>query len=700
MSEYRISFTPIPSTHAPIETGAVANGDEIGSTAHHLIRGGAPWYPVMGEFHFSRYPAEGWELELRKMKACGIGIVATYVFWLYHEEEKGVWRTDGDLDLRRFVTLCQKVGLEVLLRIGPWAHGECRNGGFPDWLQHDESIKKRSDDPKYIELVKMLYANIFDAVRGLLYADGGPVIGIQLENEYGHAGGLHGEAGLNHMRTLKRLAVEAGFCVPIYTATGWGGGNVVGGEMLPVMGGYADAPWDRSLGELPANANFLMLPAPNDPLIASDFTQWDHFDKRFTFDTDAYPYLTAELGGGIQCTFHRRPLISARDTLAQALCKLGTGANLLGYYMFHGGTHPLGLCGTTQESRATGSYTDVPRRSYDFQAPIGEYGALHESYGALKALHLFVNDCGESLAESMCYFPENAVKDAENMADLRYSVRYSEANDEGFLFINNHQRLRSMSAHGDARITVKCGEREYALPPIAVPSGACAAIPFNLRCGEHRLLTTNCQLLCRLDGVPVLWSWNGDAPISIFDSPDAKAIFLSKKEAENAWLTSGELYICEGCLLGTPEGLTVISERTRETVKRVRDGAIFKLTAEEVTAEVGYEATHKTEAYAEYTVRIGDFDKDKIDDMLLNVAFTGDHAEIWIGDTLAADWYTTGQAWRPSLARFGHPSELTVRVFPVENPTYFEIPTPVGMTLDSVTASAQYRMTLSQNCAE
>ncbi len=692
MEKHFLSFIPTASPSKPIITGAVADGEVIGATSHHLLRDGKPWYPIMGEFHFSRYPADEWALELRKMKACGITLVATYIFWLYHEEVKGKWRTDGDLDLRRFIEECRDAGLEVLLRIGPWAHGECRNGGFPDWLGDDRSIKTRSDDPKYLILVKRLYENIFDSVRGMLLSDGGPVIGIQLENEYGHAGGLHGEAGLAHMRTLKRLAVEAGFRVPIYTATGWGGGNVVEGEMLPVMGGYADAPWDRSLSELPANTNYLMLPAPNDPMIASDFSDWDHFDKRFTFDVDAYPYLTAELGGGIQCTFRRRPLISADDTLAQALVKLGTGANLLGYYMFHGGTHPLGLCGTTQETTANGSYTDVPRRSYDFQAPLGEYGALHESYRPLKAFHMLVNDCGESLAESMCYFPENTVKDTENMTELRYAVRHSAASDEGFLFINNHQRRREMSAHEDVIFEIKRGDDVYVLPKMNIPSSSYAVIPFNLRCGKNRLLTTNCRLLCHLDGVPVLYYEDGDEPTAIFDSPDCSAIILAKKEAENAWMCGGELYVTDGCLIEMPDGLTVISGKPYAEVRRVRDGAIFAVRTNEVRTSVSYEQTRKCEEYAEYTVKVGEFDRDAVDDMVLSVDFTGDHAEIWLGEHFAADWYTTGQAWRPSLRRFGYPKELTVRVFPVCRPTYFEIPIPVGAKLDSVTASAQYIM--------
>lgn len=271
MEMHSLAFEPRRSADTPVAIGAQANADVIASTAHHLLRDGKPWFPIMGEFHYSRYPAAEWEIELRKMKALGIQVVATYVFWIHHEEEEGVWRTDGDLDLRRFLLTCQRTGLEVLLRIGPWAHGECRNGGFPDWLQQDVSLRLRTDDPAYLARVEQLFAHIYRSAQGLFLADGGPIVGVQLENEYGHCGGESGGRGLVHMMTLKRMAVAAGFRVPLYTATGWGGANVVDGEMLPVMGGYADAPWERSVERLPASPNFLLLHAPNDPLIGSDW---------------------------------------------------------------------------------------------------------------------------------------------------------------------------------------------------------------------------------------------------------------------------------------------------------------------------------------------------------------------------------------------------------------------------------------------
>ena len=673
MEQLTIRFTPQSSAQAPINIGAAANGDVIGSTAHHLIRNGKPWYPVMGEFHYSRYPAEEWETELRKMKACGVGIVATYVFWIHHEEERGVWRTDGNLDLRRFLLLCGEVGLDVLLRIGPWAHGECRNGGFPDWLQHDASLRLRTDDPGYLALVKEFFGRIFEAAQGLLLKDGGPIIGVQLENEYGHCGGESGGRGLEHMRSLKRLALEAGFLVPLYTATGWGGGNVVDGEMLPVMGGYADAPWDRCLTALPANPNYLMIPAPNDPMIASD---WQHSSERFTYNVDAYPYLTAELGGGIQCTFHRRPLISADDTAAQALVKAGTGANLLGYYMFHGGTHPMGKLSTMQESTATGSWTDVPVRSYDFQAPLGEAGMPHESYYALKVLHTFVADAGESLANALCYYPDVRVDDAENSTDLRVAVRYDDVTGDGFLFINNHQRNRIMADHHDVRFVIEAGDDRYELPPMEIPGGYYGVVPFNLRAGENRLLTTNLQLLCRLGGVPVLYRWGDEEPQVRFDGGEGRCIILSREEAMMAWRIGEALCIADGCLIDTPQGVQLLTQSPEVKVRRLPDGAEFSLATQPVTVETAFVELSRTEACACYSVGISEIPADSVEDVLLQLDYEGDHAELYVDGEMIADDYAVGRAWRVALKRHGWPRNAEVRVYPVTKQTYFEIPVP------------------------
>jgi beta-galactosidase GanA len=114
-----------------------------------LYKAGLPWFPFMGEIHYSRLPINEWRDALLKMKAGGVDIVASYSFWNHHEEIQGEWDFTGCRDLRTFVETVQNCGLYLILRIGPWSHGEMRNGGFPDWLLKD-GCKTRTNEPEYI----------------------------------------------------------------------------------------------------------------------------------------------------------------------------------------------------------------------------------------------------------------------------------------------------------------------------------------------------------------------------------------------------------------------------------------------------------------------------------------------------------------------------------------------------------------------
>ena len=243
MEENRIIIDSAPKETTLLAMGGTDSRGNLWQVDNRsFLKNGKRFLPVMGEFHFSRYEPEDWEEELLKMRAGGVDIAATYVFWIHHEERQGEWDFTGCRDLRRFLEICRRIDMPVWLRIGPWAHGECRNGGFPDWVVSDPERKARTNDPAYLELVKAFYNKVGEQAAGMTAKDGGPVLGIQLENEYGHCGGPSDrEEGMAHMRTLKKLALEAGFDVPYYTATGWGGAYVVDGETLPVLGGYVDA---------------------------------------------------------------------------------------------------------------------------------------------------------------------------------------------------------------------------------------------------------------------------------------------------------------------------------------------------------------------------------------------------------------------------------------------------------------------------
>ena len=171
--------------------GVNPKGERIDVNNFYMSIGGKPVIPVMGEFHYSRYPAEQWEEEILKMKAGGVTVLPTYVFWSLHEEVEGQYRWDGQRNLRGFIELCKKHDMPVIIRIGPFCHGEIRSGGLPDWL-FAKPLEVRSNDPEYLKIVKRLYTEIGRQLNGLYYKDGGPIIGCQIENEMQHSAGSVG----------------------------------------------------------------------------------------------------------------------------------------------------------------------------------------------------------------------------------------------------------------------------------------------------------------------------------------------------------------------------------------------------------------------------------------------------------------------------------------------------------------------------
>lgn len=144
--------------------------EQFSYNEHFLMRDGVPWFPVMGEMHYSRFKEDFWEESLRKMKAGGVTVVSTYAIWIHHEEERGVFDFSGCRNLKRFLELCRKVGLYAFLRLGPWVHGEVRNGGFPDWLMKlgQEGVALRSDDETYLRLVRNYWEQIYGQVADFL----------------------------------------------------------------------------------------------------------------------------------------------------------------------------------------------------------------------------------------------------------------------------------------------------------------------------------------------------------------------------------------------------------------------------------------------------------------------------------------------------------------------------------------------------
>lgn len=661
-----------PNTTLPFCGTNSVTGETLGVTNRCFTRNGTPWFPVMGEFHYSRYSHALWEREILKMKAGGIAVIASYVFWLHHEEVEGEFDWTGDRDLDTFLALCEKHKMKVFLRIGPWAHGEARNGGFPDWLMAKD-CELRSNHPGYLQYVKRLYGEIAQQATPHLFRDGGCVIGIQLENEYGHCGGFAGAKGREHMLRLKQLALETGFDVPYYTATGWGGAVVVEGAMLPVMGAYADAPWEQHVEELPASPNYIFSHFLNDESIGSDLAQKKPDD--LTFHPERYPYAMAELGGGIQVTKHRRPVITARDTQAMIFTRFGSGANLLGYYMYHGGTNPKGRLTTLEESRVTGGYNDLPVLSYDFQGVVGEYGQLHRSYRYLKILHMMAAEFGGQFADAVCYIPPESARDPEDLKTLRFSVL--RASGMGLLCLNNHQRHRMLTDKTDIRVTVD----GVAFPPFDLLCGECIAYPFAWETDGLCIDYLTAQPLCRMEtgsGVTLfVWNYRPHAEMSVngeaacleqnvprvYQRADGKmvsVILLSRRQAENAWKVrtadGWKLIITSAGVVNSQNDVLLYGMKGPEEVMLYpgKAGDTFEcrtvfpekvLPDEDVPFEQTGEHTYCLHLPKQY---------DEGGEAFLHIDFEGNLANLYHNGERIADWFYTGLPWRVGLKKFAH----------------------------------------------
>lgn len=479
--------------------GRDGRGRTLAMNSLHLLRDGRPWLPAMGEFHYARYPHELWEQELKKIKAGGIEIVPSYIFWNHHEEEEGVFDFAGRRNLRRFVELCGKVGLWSLVRIGPFCHGEVRNGGLPDWL-YGRGFELRCDDPKYLACVRRLYQQIGKQLKGLMFKDGGPVIGVQCENEFmdsvapwetTHNSGMdytpRGTGGAKHLMTLKRLARSAGLDVPLYTTTAWGDSPVDPRQFLPMYGGYGYYAWVDDPSQQPPTGFFLFRDARR--------------QNQAKYDSTGVPFACCEIGGGMQVYYKNRPVVPPESVEAMHVVQLGSGSNLMGFYVYHGGSNPVGRKGYLNEYRC-------PRISYDYQAPLGEYGQVRPHYGRLRRQFLLLQSFGERLAPmETSVTAEVAGMQPADTQTVRWAVRSD--GRAGFLFLSNFQDHVEMPEQRDLVFNIRTGSGELLTVPasgrgLTLCSGQSAILPFNFEMDGLLLKSATLQPLTRIevDGVP------------------------------------------------------------------------------------------------------------------------------------------------------------------------------------------------------
>lgn len=578
--------TPVASDAFHPGTATRPDGTTLTVDPRSLLRNGRRWTPVMGEFHFTRSPAANWRDELLKMKAGGLDIVATYVFWIHHEEIEGEWDWTERRHLREFVRLAGEVGLDVVVRCGPWCHGEVRNGGLPDWTLHRTDWRARTQEPGFLAHVRTLYAQIAQQLAGQLWKDGGPVIGIQVDNEYG------GPA--EYLLALKAIAREVGLDVPLYTRTGWPALTtpMPFGEILPLYGAYAEGFWDRETTAMPGRywTAFRFSELRLDENIANEQLgrQLPHDEA----DVARYPYLTCEMGGGMMSSYHRRIRLDPADIEVPVLIKLGSGSTLPGYYMYHGGTNPEGKRTTLHEAQATAAtnWNDLPVKNYDFQAPLGAAGQIRESYHVQRRLHLFLHDFGEKLAAMPPVLPEVTPQGRDDTSTLRWIVRSD--GDSGFLFVSNYERGRVLPAHADVTFNVELPGPDVSIGTGAVASGARFIWPFNLDLGHGvRLGMATAQPLCYIDHgdtrtvffeetegtAPAFWTTVSDGDLRVFmkqglvhgpSDGSVRIVTLPQDRARMLWKAK---WRGRDRVFRTPANLTIDGDTIRLTAENPAD---------------------------------------------------------------------------------------------------------------------------------
>lgn len=313
----------------------------IGET--DFLRDGTPHQVIAGSIHYFRVHPDQWQDRIRKARLMGLNTIETYVAWNSHEPRRGEWDASGWNDLGRFLDLVHAEGLDAIVRPGPYICAEWHNGGLPVWLTGD-GVGLRSSEPGYLAEVSAYLRRVYEIVAPRQIDRGGPVVLVQIENEYGAYGA--DKAYLEHLVAVTR---DAGITVPLTTV---------------------DQPTDRMLedGSLPGlhkTGSFgsrsverlatLRAHQPAGPLMCSEF--WDGW-----FDW----------WGGVH---HTTDAVAAASEL-DALLAAGASVNI---YMFHGGTN----FGLTNGANDKGRYLPLVT-SYDYDAPLDEAGDPTDKFFAFR----------------------------------------------------------------------------------------------------------------------------------------------------------------------------------------------------------------------------------------------------------------------------------------------------------------------------
>jgi beta-galactosidase len=306
-----------------------------------FVLDGKPFQIISGEMHYARVPRAYWRDRLRMAKAMGLNSITTYVFWNEHEPKPGVFDFSGNNDVAEFIREAQQEGLYVILRPGPYSCAEWEFGGFPAWLLKDHSMVVRSSDPKFLKAARTWLLRLGQEVAPLQIGNGGPIIAVQVENEYGSYGSDHA-----YMEAIHHILLDAGFTnAQLYTADG--------ADELP-KGSLPELPAVINFGTGEAKTEFAKLKKlrPDGPFMSGEY--WDGW-----FDHWGSPHETKD---------------AAKE--AEELDWMLRQGYSVSMYMFHGGTS----FGWMNGANSNGTNYEPDVTSYDYDSPLDESGRTTPKY--------------------------------------------------------------------------------------------------------------------------------------------------------------------------------------------------------------------------------------------------------------------------------------------------------------------------------
>ncbi|MBL0057043.1 MAG: beta-galactosidase [Chitinophagaceae bacterium] len=330
-----------------VTTGS-SQANQFSLSKNDFLLNGKPFRIISGEMHPARIPREYWRHRIQMAKAMGCNTIAAYIFWNYHEPVKGKFDfTTGNRNIAEFIRICQQEGLWVLLRPGPYVCAEWDFGGLPPYLLKQPDLKIRCMDPVYMEATDRYISRLAKEMAPLQITNGGPILMVQIENEYGSFGN-----DKNYLESLRKTWLSNGIKVPFYTADGatpymLDAGHIKG-TAIGLDSGGSDADFDQAKRSDPD--------AP-------------------AFSSETYPGWLTHWGEKWQ-----RPDTNELKKEMEYLLKNNKSFNL---YVIHGGTN-FGFTAGANAFNPTQYQPDIT--SYDYDAPINEQGAPTPKYFLLRDL--------------------------------------------------------------------------------------------------------------------------------------------------------------------------------------------------------------------------------------------------------------------------------------------------------------------------